>query len=115
MTSQNCDYTEDVQEVFDYYIYGAKASEVGKGLSAWGYLKLLEVGFPDDPEIIKKYLVGQWDNKEEAVKACAEKLNKDEDFFKEFWPKIKEGGHLIFLHLEDGCVIIYSRYINSRL
>lgn len=115
MTTQNRDYTEEEQQVFDYYVYEGKAREVGRGLSTWGYLKLREVGFPDDPEIFERYLIGQWDNEEEAVKARAERLNMDEDFIQKYWSQMNDMGHLIVLHLENGCVIIYSSYVNSRL
>lgn len=108
MTSQNRDYSEQEPQAFDYLAYEGKASEVGRGLSARGYLKLREVGFPDDPEIIKKYFQGQFDNEEEAVKAWAEELDWPEHLLKVMWKGLKE---VIPLRVEDvdgGGIIIYT-------
>lgn len=105
MTSQDDAYTEEEQQVFDYYLYGGKASEVGMGLSAWGYLQLLEDGFPDEGDFIELFLVGEWENECEAMKGFPS-LYKGTDFTKR-WREMQESENIVVRELENGRVVAY--------
>lgn len=107
MTSQGDSYTEEEQQVFDYFVYDGKASEVGSGLSAWGYLRLLEDGFPDDPDSIELFLVGEWENEYEAMKGFPTLHKGSETHFTKCWLEMQRSENIVVRELENGRVVVY--------
>lgn len=81
--------------------------EVGKGLSVKGYIKLINAGFPDEPQEVKRLLSGEFANIAEAMEEAVKTYGTKAPYISEVWAALLKGGFMALLHLDDGRVLTF--------
>jgi len=110
MTLSEVPYPHDkeAQEVFEEMRYGPPAREVGKCLSAKGYIKLINAGFPDEPKEVKRLLRGEFANVAEAMEEAVEMYGTKAPYVTKVWALLLKGGFIAVLYLDDGHVLTFA-------
>lgn len=110
MTSPEVFFPEnkEIQDTFIALAYAPKAAEVGKGLSLKGYLRLMEVGFPDEPEEIGRLLSGEFADVEEAMEEVVKVYGTKTPYIPQLWALMMKQGFTAILHLDNGRVLAFT-------
>ncbi len=110
MTSSAVPFPYDKEEldVIEALEYALKVGEVGKGLSLKGYLRLLEAGFLDEPEEIRRLLKGEFANVEDAMKDVVKMYGTKAPYVPQLWALMMKQGFTAILHLDNGRVLAFT-------
>lgn len=110
MTSPEVHFPDDkeAQDSLNALLYGPKAAEVGKGLSLKGYLRLLEAGFPEEPEEVRQLLDGEFANVEDAMKEVVKVYGTKTPYIPQLWTLLLKQGFTALLHLDNGRILAFT-------
>lgn len=100
-------YDKEERDVIEALEYALKVGEVGKGLSVKGYLRLIEVGLPDDPREIGRRFHGEYANEAEAREAVLKQYGSLVDFHSDLWGMLLDEGFEALFELDDGRVLVF--------